>query len=191
MNRQKCVAVRFTRRWAHRITLFRWRLLVSIGAQSPPTQSPPTLIRPRTDVPRIYSERQNKVPGRKEFRISTPVQKQYPPIERKTLSLHSLLDAAPNIYCPLLDNSSQDPSLSDLQNKAVRAMMNALQFVRNKQIHEDLQVSPLEDYLRRLAEDTRKRASTSEHLIVRHVVELDSDRPPPKLSVRINIGPQV
>lgn len=66
----------------------------------------------------------------------------------------------------------------------------------NQRIHGALKVPTLEEYLQRLVEDTWSPASISGHLIVWHLVELDPNRPPPKLRARkaadvINISPGV
>lgn len=90
-------------------------------------------------------------------------------------------------YAALCWNSAAKSHVSRLgvlQNKALRTIIDAPWFLRNSRIHEDLGVKPLVTHLHHLAEAAWRRASTSNHPIVRHLIELDPDRPPPRIRVR-------
>lgn len=75
-------------------------------------------------------------------------------------------------------------TFATLQNGTLRTITGAPWFVRNDQLHNDLQIPRMTDHLLHLARAMWGRAATSEHPIVRHLVELDSDRSPPPLRVR-------
>lgn len=70
------------------------------------------------------------------------------------------------------------------QNRVLRTIVAVPWFVTNEQIHRDLAIPTLCEYALALARGTFDRVARSENPLVRHLGELDPDRPPPRVHTR-------